>query len=173
MLLYNNLVHRTEISLMDSLSREIQHIYLPMLLSDTCVSLSQHRLHGADKGLRHCTLHCLRKDTPFLLGGGPVSVPVGAPEMTTLLGFPLCQRVVTSPFCFSNATNSSGGHFLPPASGLGGSSNVEVAALELFFFDPATLDFVLAVLGLFLCMLTLSCRAPKTNRQIFKKMGLP
>jgi hypothetical protein len=100
-------------------------------------------------------LHILQKDTPFLLGGGPVSLPVGTSEMTTLLGFPLCQRVMTFPFCFSNATNCSGGHFLPPASGLGGSSDMEVAALEVFFFDPATLDFVLAILGLFLCILRL------------------
>ncbi len=85
--------------------------YSPTLLSDTCVSLSQHRLRGADKGQRHCTPHCLQKDTPFLLGGGPVSLPVGTSETTTLLGFPLCQRVVAFPFCFSNATNCSGGHF--------------------------------------------------------------
>jgi hypothetical protein len=51
---------------------------------------------------------------------------------------------VTFPFCFSNATNCSGGHFLLSNSGLGGSSDVEAAALEVFFFDPATLDFVLA-----------------------------
>jgi hypothetical protein len=88
----------------------------------------------------------LQKDTPFLLGGWPVSLPVETSETTPFLGFPLCQRVVTFPFCFSYATNSSGGHFLLPASGLGGSSDVEVAALELFFLDPATLDFVLTVL---------------------------
>ncbi len=81
-----------------------------------------------------------------MLGGRLVSLPVGMSTMTTLLGFPLCQRIVTFPFSFSNSTNSSGGHFLPPASGLGGSPDVEVAALELFFLDSATLDFVLAVL---------------------------
>jgi hypothetical protein len=100
--------------------------YSPTLLSDTCVSLSQHRLHGADKGQRHCTPHRLQKDTPFSLGGGPVSLPVGTSETTTLLGFPLCQKVVTFLFCFSNATNCSGGHFLPPDSGLECSSDVEL-----------------------------------------------
>ncbi len=138
--------------------------YVPTLLGDACVSLSQHRLRGADEGHRHCTLHCLQKDMPFLFGGGLVSLPVGTSETTTLLGFPLCQRVVTFPFCFSNATNSSGKHFLPPASGLGGSSDVEVASLELFFFDPATLEFVLAILGLFLCMLRLVLSPTPTDK---------
>jgi hypothetical protein len=109
-----------------------------MLLSDTCASLSQHGFHGADKGQTHCAPHCLQKDMPFLLGGGPVSLPVGTSATTTLLGFPLCQRVVTVPFCCSNATNCSGGCFLPTDSGMGGSSDVEVAALEVSFFDPAT-----------------------------------
>jgi hypothetical protein len=85
--------------------------YSPTLLSDTCVSLSQHRLTGADKGQRHCTLYILRKKTPILLGGGPVSLPVERSETTNLLGFPLCQRVATFPFCFSNATYCSGGYF--------------------------------------------------------------
>jgi hypothetical protein len=70
---------------------------------------------------------------------------------TTLLSFPLCQRVVTFPFGFSTSTNSSGGCFLSPASGLGGSSDVEVAALELFFLNPANLNVVVVVLGLFFC----------------------
>ncbi len=139
-----------------------------MLLGDTCVSLSQHRLCGADKGQRHCTLHCLQKDTPFLLGGGPVSLPVGTSKTITILGFPFCQRVVTFPFCFADATNCSGGHFLPPASGLGDCSDVEVAALEVFFFDPATLDFVLAVVGLSLSMLRLVL-SPKPNDKMASK----
>jgi hypothetical protein len=90
-----------------------------------------------------------------LLGGGPVSLPVGTSETATVLGFPLCQRLVTFPFCFSNATDSSGENFLPSDSGLDGSSYVEVAALELFLLDPATSDFVIAVVGLFLLMLRL------------------
>ncbi len=45
----------------------------------------------------------------------------------------------TVPFCCSSATNYSGGCFLPTGSGLGGSSDGEVAALVVFFFDPATL----------------------------------
>ncbi len=147
--------------------------YSPTLLSGTCVSLSQHRLCGADEGQRHCTLHCLRKDTPFLLVGGPVSLPVGTSETTTLLGFPLCQRVVTFPFCFYNATNCSGGQFLPPDSGLGGSSDVEVAALEVFFFDPATLDFILAVVGLFLCMLRLVLSPTLTDKMASKPSPSP
>ena len=87
-----------------------------------------------------------------MLVSDPVSLPVGTSETTTLLGFPHCQRVLTFPFCFSNATNCSGVHFLPSDSGLGGYSDVEAAALEVFFVDPATLDFVLAVLVLYLCM---------------------
>ncbi len=113
--------------------------YSPMFLSGTCVSPSQHSLCGADEGQMHCAPHCLQKDTPFLLGGGPVSLPVGTSATTTLLGFPLCQRVVTVPFCCSNATDCSGGCFLPTDSEMGGSSDVEVAALDVFFFDPATL----------------------------------
>jgi hypothetical protein len=113
--------------------------YSPTLLSDTCVSLSQHGLRGADEGRMHCASHCLRKDTRFLLGGGLVSLPVGTSVTTTLLGFPFCQRVVTVPFCCSNATNYSGWCFLPTDSGMGGSSDVEGAALEVFFFDRATL----------------------------------
>jgi hypothetical protein len=144
-----------------------------MLLSDTCVSLSQHRLRGADKGQKHCTLHCLQKDTPFLLGGGPVSLPVGTSEMTTLLGFPLCQRVVTFPFCFSNTINSLDGHFLPPASELVGSYDVEVTALELSLLDPATLGFVLVVLGVFLCMLRLVLSLTPTEEMASKPSSSP
>jgi hypothetical protein len=147
--------------------------YSPTFLSDMCVSLSQYRLRGADKGRRHCTLHCLQKDMPFVLGGGPVSLPAVTSETTTLLGFPLCQRVVTFPFCFSNATNCSGGHFLPPDSGLGGSSDVEVAALEVFFSDPATLDFVLAINGLFLCMLRLVLSPTPTDEMASKPSPSP
>ena len=66
--------------------------------------------------------------------------------MTTLFAFPLDQRVVTFCFGFSSSTNSSGGCFLAPTSGLGGSSDVEVAALEVFFFDPGTLDLSLPLL---------------------------
>ncbi len=42
---------------------------------------------------------------------------------------------------------------------------MEVAALELFFFDPATLDFVLAILGLFLCMLRLVISPTPTDKK--------
>jgi hypothetical protein len=73
----------------------------------------------------------LMKGSPFPLGDGPVSLPVGTSETTTLLGFPHCQRVGTFSFCFSNAPNCSGGHFLPPDSGMGGSSDVESAVLEV------------------------------------------
>jgi hypothetical protein len=147
--------------------------YPPTLLSDTCVSTSQHSLRGVDEGRRHCALHCLRKDTWFLLGGGPVTLPVGTSETTTLFGFPHCQRVVTFPFCFSNTTNSSGGHFLPSDSGLGGSSDVEAAALEVFFFDPATLDFVLAFFGLFLFMLGLVLSPTPTDKMASKPSPSP
>jgi hypothetical protein len=44
---------------------------------------------------------------------------------------------------------------------------VEVAALEVFFFDPATLDFVLAVVRLFLYMLRLVLsRTPPTDKMV-------
>ncbi len=145
----------------------------PTFLSDTYVSLSQHRLRGADKGQRHCTLHWLQKDTPFLLTVGLVSLPVWASETTTHLGFPLCQRVMTFPFSFSNATNSSDGRFLLPASGLGGCSDVEFAALELFFLDPATIDFILAVLVLFLCMLRLVLSLTPTEKMDSKPSPSP
>jgi hypothetical protein len=147
--------------------------YSPMLLSDTYVSLSQHGLSGVDKGQRHCTPHCLRKDTPVLLGGCPVALPVGTSVTTALLGFTLHQRVVTFPFCCSNATNCSSGCFLPPDSGLGGSSDVEVAALEVIFFDPSTLDFVLAVVGLFLCMLRLVLSPTLTDKMVSKPSPSP
>ncbi len=147
--------------------------YSPMLLSDTCVSISQHRFRGVDKGWRYCTLHCLQKDTPLLLGGGPVSLPVGMSTMTALLGFSLCQRVVTFLFGFSDSTSSSGVQFLPPASGLGGSSDVEVAALELFFLDPATLDFFLAILGLFLPRLRLVLLLTPTEEMTSKPSPSP
>ncbi len=74
--------------------------YLPMLLSDTCVSLSQYRLSGVDKGQRHCTPHCLRKDTPFSLGGGPVSLPVGTSETTHSLRFTPLPKTSDLPFLF-------------------------------------------------------------------------
>jgi hypothetical protein len=147
--------------------------YSPTLLSNTCVSLSQHGLCGADEGQMHCAPHCSRKDTPFSLGGGPVSLPVGTSVMTTLLGFPLCQRVVTVPFCCSNATNCSGGCFLPTDYGMGGSSDVEGAALEVFFFDPATLDFGLAIVGLFLCMLRLVLSPTPTDKLVSKPSPSP
>jgi hypothetical protein len=108
---------------------------------------------------------------PFLLSGGPVSLPVGTSTMTTLIGFSLCQRVVTFPFSFSNATDSSGGHFLPPAFGLGGCSDVEVAALKLL--DPATLNFVLAVLVLFLHMLRLVLSITPTKEMDSKSPPSP
>jgi hypothetical protein len=62
------------------------------------------------------------------------------------LCFPPDQRVVTFCFGFFSSTNSSGWHFLVPSSGLRGSSNVEVTALELFLLDPAMLDLIVAVL---------------------------
>ncbi len=92
------------------------------------------------------SLHCLRKDMPFLLDGGPVSLPLGKSSMTTLFAFPLDQREVTFHFGVSTPTNSSGGRFLATSSGLGGFSDVEVAALELFFLDPAILDLIVAIL---------------------------
>jgi hypothetical protein len=105
---------------------------------------------------------------PFSLGGGPVSLPVRASTMTTLLSFPLCQGVVTFPFGFSNATNSSGGRFLAPSSGLGGSSDVEVAALEVFFLDPAILDVIVAIFGLFFCRLRLVVSLTATDKMALK-----
>jgi hypothetical protein len=89
------------------------------------------------------------------------------------LGFPLFQGVVTFPFSFSNSINSLGECFLSPPSGLGGSSDVEVAALELFFLDPATLDFILAVLGLFLCRLRLVVSLTPTEEMASKPSPPP
>ncbi len=120
--------------------------YSPMLFSGTCVSLSQQLLRGVDEEEMQLTLHCLQKDTPFSLDGGPVSLLLGRSTTTTLFAFPLDQRVVTFCFSFSSSTNSSGGHFLAPSSGLGGSSDVEVDALELFFLDHAILDLIIAFL---------------------------
>ncbi len=129
--------------------------YSPTLFSDTCVSLSQLRLCGVDKEEMQLTLHCLWKDTPFSLDGGLVSLPLGRSTTTTLVAFPLDQRVVTFHFGFSYSINSSDGHFLALSPGLGGSSDVEVAALELFFLDPAILDLIVAFLWLFCCRLRL------------------
>jgi hypothetical protein len=50
-----------------------------------------------------------------------------------------------------------------------GFSDVEVAALEVFFFDPATLDFVLAIIGLLLCMLRLVLSSPTPNDKMVSK----
>jgi hypothetical protein len=99
-----------------------------------------------DKEEMQFSSHCLQKDMPFSLDGGPVSLPLGRLTTTTLLAFPLDQKVVTFHFGFSTSTNSSGGGFLAPSSGLGESSDVKVAALELFFLDPAILDFIDAIL---------------------------
>jgi hypothetical protein len=89
------------------------------------------------------------------------------------LRFPPLPKRNDLPFLFSNATNCSGGHFLPPASGLGGSSDMEVAALEVFFYDPATLDFVLVVLELFLCMLRLVLSPTPTDKMASKPSPSP
>jgi hypothetical protein len=118
--------------------------YSPSLFRDTCVSLSQHILQGVDKEEMQFLSHCLQKDTSFLLDGGPVSLSLGRSTTTTILAFPIDQKVVT--FCLGSFINSSGGHFLVPSSGLGGSSDVEVAVGELFFLDPAILDFTVALL---------------------------
>jgi hypothetical protein len=56
--------------------------------------------------------------------------------------------------------------FFPSDSGLGSSSDVEAAALEVFFVDPATLDFVLAFIGLFLFMLRLVLSPTPTDKMI-------
>jgi hypothetical protein len=50
---------------------------------------------------------------------------------------------------------------------------VEVAALELFFLDPATLDFVLANLGLFLCMIRLVLSLTPTGEMDSKPSPSP
>jgi hypothetical protein len=91
----------------------------------------------------------------------------------TLICIQKTQRVVTFPFCFSNAANCSGGHFLLPDSRLGGSSDVEVAALEVLFFDPTTLDFVFAIVGLFLCMLRLVLSPTPTYKMALKPSPSP
>ncbi len=74
--LNNNLVDHTEKSSQWTVLAG-NTTYSPMLFSDTCVFLSQQGLHGVDEGQMHLTLHSLQKDTPFSLGGGPVSLPVG------------------------------------------------------------------------------------------------
>jgi hypothetical protein len=56
---------------------------------------------------------------------------------------------------------------------MGGSSDVEGAALEAFFFDPATLDFVLAVIELFLCMLRLVLSPTPTDKMVSKPSPSP
>ncbi len=88
------------------------------------------------------------------------------------LRFPPLPKSSDLPFCFSNATKCSGGHFLPPDSGLGGSSDGEVAALEVFFFDPATSDFVLAIVGLILCMLRLVLSLTPTDKMASKTITI-
>jgi hypothetical protein len=50
---------------------------------------------------------------------------------------------------------------------------MEVAALEVFFFDPAILDFVLAVLGLFICMLRLVLSPTPTDKMASKPSPSP
>jgi hypothetical protein len=65
------------------------------------------------------------------------------------------------------------GIFLPSDSGMGGSSDVESAALEVFFFDPATLDFVLAFIGLFLFMLRLVLSLTPTDKIASKPSPSP
>jgi hypothetical protein len=77
------------------------------------------------------SLHCLQKDTPLSLDGGPVSLPLRRSTTTTLLALLIYQRIVNFSIGFSTSTNSLGGHFLAPSSWLGGSSDVEVAALVL------------------------------------------
>jgi hypothetical protein len=56
---------------------------------------------------------------------------------------------------------------------MGGSSDVEGAALEVFFFDPAALDFVLAIVGLFLCMLRLVLSPTPTDKMVSKPSPSP
>jgi hypothetical protein len=56
---------------------------------------------------------------------------------------------------------------------MGGSFDVEGATLEVFFFDPATLDFVLAVIGLFLCMLRLVLSPTPTDKMVSKPSPSP
>jgi hypothetical protein len=50
---------------------------------------------------------------------------------------------------------------------------VEVAALELFVLDPATLDFVLAILGLFVYMLRLVLSLTLTDKMASKPSPSP
>jgi hypothetical protein len=100
-----------------------------------------------DEDKMQFSLHCLQKDTPFSLNGGLVSWLLGRLTMTIFFSFPLDQRVVTFHFGFSTSTsNLSGVCFLVPSSGLGDSSDVEVAAIELFFLNPAILDFTVSLL---------------------------
>jgi hypothetical protein len=56
---------------------------------------------------------------------------------------------------------------------MGGSSDVESAALEVFFFDPATLDLVLASVGLFLFMLRLVLSPTPTDKMASKSSPSP
>jgi hypothetical protein len=122
-----------------------------------------------DKEEMQFSLHYLQKNTPFSFDGGRASLPLGSSTMTTtLLCFPLDQRVVTIHFEFSAPTNSSGGHFLAPSSGLGGSSDVEIAALELFFLYPAILDFIVVIFSLFFCRLRLVVSLAATNNMALK-----
>jgi hypothetical protein len=50
---------------------------------------------------------------------------------------------------------------------------VEVAFLEVFFFDPATLDFVLAIVRLFLCMIRLVLSPTPTDKMFSKPSPSP
>ncbi len=50
---------------------------------------------------------------------------------------------------------------------------MEVTALELFFLDPAILDFVLAVLGVYLCMLRLVLSLTATEEMASKPSPSP
>jgi hypothetical protein len=77
------------------------------------------------------------------------------------------------PFLFIQRYQCSGGHFLSSDSGLGGSSDVEAAALEAFFFDPATLDFVLAFIELFRFMLRLVLSPTPTDKMASKPSPSP
>ncbi len=108
--------------------------------------------------------HCLQKEMPFSLDGGPVSWPLGRLTTTTFLSFPLDKRVLIFCFDFSTSTNSSGGCFLAPSSGLGGSSDVVVAAVELFFLDLATLDFTVSLLWFLFGRLGLVVSLTATNK---------
>jgi hypothetical protein len=101
---------------------------------------------------------------PFSLDGGPVSLPLRSLATTTFLAFSLYQRVVTFCFSFSSSINSSGGHFYVPSSGLGGSSDLVVAAVELWFLVPATLDVTVVLLGFFFGWLGLVVSLMTTNK---------